>query len=169
MPKDMPDIASRSTRIRASSRRDMAAVRRVLALSYGALLPKDYPQDIVTAALPVIGQANPALVGRAGYFIAETDSGRAVAVGGWTPGAAGVGHVRHVACDPGYLRRGYGRALMARVLDEAEAFGVRMLCCLSTRGAVGFYGALGFEGTSEVEVRLAPGVYLPAVEMRLHL
>ena len=165
----LPDLT-----IRPSRARDGEAISRVLSRSYGRLLVPDYPDAVLRKALPLIGRANPALVGRPTYFVAVLD-GAIAGVGGWTAaspqaGAGGaVGHVRHVACDPDHVRKGVMRALMAEVLGTARAAGVELMCCLSTRTAVPFYASLGFEGAAEVEVRLAPGVFLPSVEMRMTL
>ena len=54
---------------------------------------------------------------------------------------------------------------MARILAEAQADGVAILECLSTRTAVPFYAACGFETVGPVEVTLAPGIAFPVVRM----
>jgi len=93
--------------------------------------------------------------------------------GGWThvtpfgrAGLPGVGHVRHVACDPDSLRQGVAGAIMRRVFDSARAAGVERLCCLSALSAEPFYRAMGFDGGAEVAMHLSPEVIFPAVEMR---
>lgn len=79
---------------------------------------------------------------------------------------AAVGHVRHVATDPGAVRRGIGAAIMGQVLRDARAKGVRRLECLSTRTAVAFYAAQGFTVVvPEVEVPLGPDILFPSVSM----
>jgi len=106
------------------------------------------------------------------YFVVRR-SGCIVGVGGWThvtpfgrAGLPGVGHVRHVACDPDSLRQGVAGAIMRRVFDSARAAGVERLCCLSALSAEPFYRAMGFDGGAEVAMHLSPEVIFPAVEMR---
>lgn len=160
--------------IRPAMPGDDAAVTRLLARSYGTLLKPDYDAELLARVLPIIGRARPQLLRCPTYFVAE-EAGQIMAAGGWSeaaPGggdAAGVGHVRHVACDPDQVGRGIAGRLMREVLATAGAQGVRLLCCLSTRTAAPFYARFGFEGAAEVDVRLAPGLFLPSVEMRCRL
>jgi len=166
--------------IRAARAADTPAIDALLARSYPRLLKADYPPSVLVTALPRIARANPALVASGRYYVVEDAAGRLLGAGGWSfagPGGGGggagrpgaVAHVRHVATDPDALRRGVGRALMRHVTGAARAEGVRRLDCLSTRTAVAFYAALGFEALGEVTVALAPGVVFPAVRMRLAL
>lgn len=163
----MPDLL-----IRPSRARDAAAIGAVFQRSYGQLLTPDYPEPLLEKVLPVIARPRPDLLGAPGYLVAVS-GGRIVAAGGWSrasPQSGGegspVGHIRHLACDPDFLRRGIARALMLAALDQACGAGMRLICCLSTRTAVPFYRGLGFEGDAEVDLRLRPGLYFPAVEMR---
>ena len=163
----MPDLI-----IRSALSRDRASIGNVLARSYGTLLAADYPEVLLQEVLPILTRVRPELLTQPGYLVAER-AGRVAAVGGWTPAAPqggsdgeDVGHVRHVACDPECLRQGVTRALMLAAIAQARAAGMRLLCCLSTRTAVPFYHALGFEGAAAIELRLRPGLFFPAAEMR---
>ena len=154
---------------------DLPAIDALLARSYPALLKADYPPSVLVTALPLIARAQPRLLASGTYWV-TFEGDRAVAAGGWTGAAPGgrrmegeVGHVRHLAADPQRTRRGLGRALMLAVLDQARAAGVRRMDCLSTRTAVPFYRALGFETVGPVTVDLRAGIAFPAVEMRLAL
>lgn len=158
--------------IRSARARDVTAVNTVLKRSYAALLAADYPADILKQVLPAMSRAKPELLTLPTYYVGMW-RGQIVAVGGWSAsfpngrtGAADVGHIRHVACDPDWLRRGITRALMRRSFESARAAGIRMLCCHSSRTAVPFYRAMGFEGEGEVELRMGSGDLFPAVEMR---
>jgi GNAT superfamily N-acetyltransferase len=151
---------------------DGPEISDLLCRSYGALLTADYAPEVLSAALPVITQARPGLLACPTYFVAR-QAGGIVGAGGWThvtpfgrPGIAGVGHIRHVACDPRCLRQGVARAIMKRVFDTAREAGVELLCCLSTLSAVPFYRAMGFGTMAEVALHLTPEVVFPAVEMR---
>jgi GNAT superfamily N-acetyltransferase len=162
--------------LRRASPADLSAVDALLARSYPRLLAADYPPSTMVLAVPRIMRAKPGLLASGTYFLAEDPEGRVLAAGGWTRAApAGLGaiedtgHVRHVATDPDVVRRGVGRALMTRVMNDARGAGMLWLNCLSTRTAVPFYGALGFRPLHETEVTLAPGIVFPVLRMMADL
>lgn len=162
--------------IRRARLTDEAAVTRLLTESYGTLLAPDYHPNVLAAALPTIGVAQPALLAGTGYHVAEAGNGEIIAAGGWTwlgptGGAAPVdwGHMRHVAVEPRLAGMGIGSVLVAHVVDHARSEGVRVLNCLSTLTARGFYARQGFADFGGVELSLAPGLRFPAVQMRLML
>ena len=159
--------------MRTATPGDLAAVDRLLARSYPALLRADYPPSVMVLAMPRIARARPELLASGTYHVVES-GGAIVAAGGWTraapvagEGGAEIGHVRHVATDPDHLRRGHAGRIMRRALAEARGSGMTGMACLSTRTAVPFYGALGFEAIEEAEVPLGPGVLFPAIRMSL--
>ena len=156
---------------RVATRADMPAVDALLARSYPALLKADYPASVLATVVPAIARAKPELMASGTYWVIR-EGDAALAVGGWTralPGRGrrpGLGHVRHVAADPARLREGLARAVIEAALDQARAAGVTRMECLSTRTAVPFYRAMGFEGSREVEVAIGPArIGFPAVEM----
>jgi GNAT superfamily N-acetyltransferase len=158
--------------LRKASLADLAAVDLLLSRSYPRLLAADYPPSTLVLAVPRIARARPELLTSGRYFLAEDPEGRILAAGGWShaaPSGTGkvevTGHVRHVATDPAVVRRGVGRALMGRVMQDAREAGLHWLDCLSTRTAVPFYSALGFCPLHHVEVTLAPGIVFPALRM----
>lgn len=163
--------------IRPATLEDCQAVSALFAQSYPDLLPQDYEASVLAEALPLITKARRDLVGCGTYFVAECAATDAiVGAGGWTDlspsrGVSGtdLGHVRHVATRPDWLRRGVARSLITVSLASAEAHGMRQMSCLSTYTARAFYAAMGFEETAEVELTLAPGVHFPAVQMRRRL
>lgn len=158
--------------IRPAVPSDLPGVDALLARSYPRLLKADYPASVLVTALPLISRARPELLASGTYWVAEED-GAVRACGGWTAAAPaggggdapGTGHVRHVATDPGHLRRGLARAVMEAALAQADARGARRMECLSTRTAVPFYAALGFRAVGKRDVTLRPGVAFPAVAM----
>lgn len=161
--------------IRPATKADIGAVDALLARCYPRLLKQDYPPSVLVLALPRISRAQPELVTSGTYYVAE-DNGGIVGVGGWTPQAPGsgkitrgVGHIRHVGTDPDTLRRGVGRALLDHIVTQTKAQGLRRLLCTSTRTAVPFYEAMGFERRAEITVPLGPGIDFPAIEMERHL
>ena len=152
---------------------DLPAVDALLARCYPAALKRDYAPSILVTALPIIVRAQPKLLSSDRYWITMED-GRAIACGGWSAapprgdgGPARTAHVRHVAADPDRPRAGLGRRLMRAALAQAAEAGMVRAECLSTRNAVPFYAALGFQADGEVKVPLAPGVDFPSVAMHL--
>ena len=162
--------------LRRSSLADLSAVDRLLARSYPRLLAADYPPSTLVLAVPLISRARPELLFSGRYFLAEDPSGKVIAAGGWSRGAPSgsegvedTGHVRHVATDPDVVRQGVGRALMTRVIEDAQGAGMAWLDCLSTRTAVPFYAALGFRPLHHTDITLAPGIVFPAIRMMADL
>ncbi|MDG4649312.1 GNAT family N-acetyltransferase [Roseibacterium sp. SDUM158017] len=158
--------------IRPTTSRDLPKVDALLRESYPALLKHDYPPSVLVTALPLISRANPSLLRSGLYYMAEDAEGEAIAVGGWSHSGpqGGVGprdlaHVRHVATHPAALRRGLAAHILERCFREARAQGITWMMAQSTRTAVPFYRAMGFEERAEVEVMLRPGIGFPAVEM----
>jgi GNAT superfamily N-acetyltransferase len=164
--------------VRIAGGPDLAAIDGLLARTYPILLKADYPPSILVLAIPLISRANPRLVASGNYYVVE-EAGAVVGAGGWTraepagwrnPAAsARTAHIRHVVADHRRTRRGIGRALMTRILEDAAAGGVTALECLSTRTAVPFYAACGFAELGPVSVGLAPGIDFPAVRMARRL
>ncbi|MEM9969630.1 MAG: GNAT family N-acetyltransferase [Pseudomonadota bacterium] len=157
--------------MRVAGTGDLPGIDAMLRASYPRLLKNDYPPSVMVTAVPLISRAKPALVASGTYFVAEA-GGEIVGAGGWThaapPGwseARKVGHIRHVVTDYRHVRRGIGRALMSRVLDDARAAGMVRLECLSTRTAVPFYATCGFREGREVALELRAGIAFPAVFM----
>ena len=150
--------------VRPSDAGDLAAVDGLLARSYPRLLKGDYPPSVLVTALPIIARARPELVRSGTYYVVESD-GAIVGAGGWSHRQASA-EIRHVVTDHRVVRQGIGRALIDRVLDEARAAGMGEMVCQSTRTAVPFYLAMGFEVLGAVDVPLRPGISFPAVQMR---
>ena len=168
-------MTTRILTIRRATMGDLSAVDRLVARSYSRLLAADYPPSTLVLAVPRIARARPELLASGTYFLAEDAAGNLLAAGGWTRATStgtlvrDTGHVRHVATDPDALRQGVGRALMARVMQDAAEGGMCWLDCLSTRTAVPFYTALGFRLLFPTEVQLAPGITFPVVRMMADL
>ena len=166
-PKDFEVRRSRSS--------DLAALDTLFAASYPKLLKADYPPSVLVTALPLISRAQPGLLTSPTYFVAEDQEGRIIGAGGWTKARPqggrrrGVGHVRHVVTDHRCLRNGVARGIMEQIIDTAQGLGIGRLDCQSTRTAVPFYTACGFQALGEIEVTLRPGIAFPAVAMARNL
>jgi GNAT superfamily N-acetyltransferase len=162
--------------LRTATAADIGGVDALLARAYPRLLKADYPPSLLVMAVPRIARAQPALVTSGTYHVATDEEGTILAAGGWThaaPGSGGLregtGNIRHVVTDDRLTRRGIGRALLTRVIDEARANGILRLDCLSTLTAAPFYRALGFAGDHPVTIPLGPGIDFPAIAMTLPL
>ncbi len=153
-----------SLTLRHATPADLSAVDALMARSYPRLLARDYAPSVMVLAVPIICRARPELLASGRYWLAEGDRGRVIAAGGWSVRHA-LAAVRHVATDPDAVRRGVGRALMGRVMEEAREAGFTGMECLSTLTAVRFYAAVGFRALGPVRVNLAPGIDFPAVRM----
>jgi len=158
--------------IRQTTTRDLPRIDALLSESYPVLLKPDYPPSILVTCLPLISRAQPALLRSGTYYVAEDGEGRAKAAGGWTysapqggVGPRDLGHIRHVVTHPDATRRGLAAAILERCFREARAAGLTWMMAQSTRTAVPFYKAMGFEERAEIEVMLRPGIGFPAVEM----
>jgi GNAT superfamily N-acetyltransferase len=160
--------------IRTATPDDAAMLSVLLAASYTALKGSYDPHGF-DSALPLMATANPKLLASGTYYIAEI-GGQAAGCGGWStekPGtgeiAEGVGHIRHYATHPAFLRRGVGRRLLDHCIDEARRSGISIMMSQSTLPAEPFYASAGFRRLGLIDVAMAPGVVLPAVEMQLEL
>lgn len=158
--------------IRSACAEDFGTVDLLLRRSYPLLLKRDYAPSVMVTALPRIARANMRLLRSGSYYLAINGEGRVLAAGGWSwrspmggPGAAGLGHIRHVVTDYRFARRGLGTVLMEHILETAGGEGVTRFDCLSTLTAEPFYSSLGFRRLGDVELSLAPGIRFPAVQM----
>ena len=157
--------------LRLATPDDADALTALFSRSYPALLADDYPADVLDPALPRICRPPPALWATGRFGLMAGPAGR-VAAGGWSherPGTRdivpGLGHMRHVVCDPAATRRGHAAAVLRAVIAQARAAGTLRLDCWSTRTAVSFYAAQGFSATGLHDVVLPGGVVFPSVAM----
>lgn len=152
---------------------DAEGVSALLKASYPLLMRGAYDDAVLAAALPAITEANLELLSSGLYFVAVAPSQMIVGCGGISgvrPGTAeaqsGVGHIRHFATHPEWLRRGIGRRIMERSVERARDLGLIALECYSSLNAVDFYTAEGFAVVAEVTVPIAGRYPLPAILMR---
>lgn len=157
--------------LRIAEASDIEALDRLFGQSYPALLKHDYPPSVLVTAVPLISKAQPALIASGSFFVV-CDGQDIVGAGGWTmqapggrPGTRGIGHVRHVVTDHRRTREGIGRSLLDHIVLQAHASGMTQLHCQSTRSAVPFYEAMGFDAQGDIDIELRPGITFPAVFM----
>jgi GNAT superfamily N-acetyltransferase len=165
-------------RVRVSRPEDAVAVSALLCASYPELMTEGYATDVIERALPLMTRANPKLLGCGTWYVAEAADGGLVGCGGWTverPGASmapidpEIGHIRHFATHPDWVRQGVGRAIFARCVADARAVGVRGFEAYSSLPAERFYCALGFTVIERVLVPLGPDMAFPTVLMAFRL
>ena len=157
--------------LRLANPSDLSELDRLFAQSYPVLLKPDYPPSVLVTAIPLISKAQPALIASGSFFVV-CDGAQIVGAGGWTMqapggrrGMRGIGHVRHVVTDHRRVRQGVGRRLLEHIVNHAKGSGMMQLYCQSTRTAVPFYEAMGFEQLGEIEIALRPGIHFPAIQM----
>jgi N-acetylglutamate synthase-like GNAT family acetyltransferase len=162
--------------VRVADPRDNKSVSDLLSASYPVLLAPDYDPRLLSAALPLIINANTRMLASGTYYVAVTGGGAIVGCGGWTaeaPGGGeskpGIGHVRHFAVHPDWTRRGVGSALLNICIEEAQFRGVGTLECFSTLTAESFYRSAGFVVVDAIAMQLSPAVALPGVLLRRSL
>ena len=121
--------APTGAQLRAAVPADLPAVERLLAAS-------GLPLDGVREALPtfIVAEAGGGLVGVAGLEVCCDNA-----------------LLRSVAVDPEWRSRGLGRALVTRVISDAEARGIRALYLLTTT-AERYFPSFGFEKITRDDV-----------------
>jgi N-acetylglutamate synthase-like GNAT family acetyltransferase len=122
-------VATDAPRLRPATPSDLAAVERLLTAS-------SLPLDGVREALGtfVVAEAGGDIVGVAGLEICCDNA-----------------LLRSVAVQPAWRSRGLGRALVTRVISDAEARGLRALYLLTTT-AERYFPSFGFRTISRDEV-----------------
>ncbi len=158
------------TRLAALS--DETAVSALLLASYSALMAKDYEAGVLAAALPRMVRANPGLLGSGTFYVVEGPGYAVIGCGGWTlaaPGTkvevAGLGHLRHFATHPDFVRRGVGRLIYDRCVGAAGLACVTRFQAYSSLTAVPFYASVGLAFVRSFDLPLGGGASLPAVLM----
>lgn len=159
--------------IRIATLADEQAVTELLEASYPALMKAAYPPEMLTAILPAITKGNPTLLTSGTFYLAETTDQTIIGCGGWTkerPGSSEVqsevGHIRHFATHPDWIKKAVGRSIYAQCEQEAKADGIKCFECYSSLNAVGFYAALGFQPIQEVEVPLSGDLKIKSMWMK---
>ena len=122
-------IAEQTPRLRSATPADLPAVERLLVAS-------GLPLDGVREALPdfVVAQAGEDLVGIAGLEVCCDNA-----------------LLRSVAVAPAWRSHGLGRALVTRVISDAEARGLRALYLLTTT-AERYFPSFGFHEVAREQV-----------------
>ena len=162
--------------LRIAGPTDGPAVSSLLEASYTKLLAIDYEPDLLAKLLPLVTKANSQLLASGKFYVAQTQLGEFIGCGGWSweqPGSdkirQGEAHIRHFATHPNWLRRGVGRALLNRCVQDAKTAAVKVLECHSSLSAVDFYRASGFVVIRPIIMQSSPDVSTPGVLLRREL
>ena len=141
---------------------DDVAVGALLDASYPVLMQPAYDPVLLARALPLMTQANPALLASGTFYLAKTEHNLVIGCGGWTrerPGDGrvedGLGHLRHFATHPAWIGRAVGRSIYEICEREARFAGRTRLACYASLNAEGFYAALGLQQSSGLMSRWA--------------
>jgi amino-acid N-acetyltransferase len=128
-PEEVPTSTRPAPQLRAAAPSDLAAVERLLVAS-------SLPLDGVREALAsfVVAEAKGDIVGVAGLEVCCDNA-----------------LLRSVAVQPEWRSHGLGRALVTRVIADAEARGLRALYLLTTT-AERYFPSFGFRTISRDEV-----------------
>lgn len=155
---------------------DGPAVSSLLEASYTKLLAIDYEPDLLAKLLPLVTKANSQLLNSGKFYVAQTELGEFIGCGGWSreqPGSHEIrqdeAHIRHFATHPNWIRRGVGRALLNRCVQDARNAAIKILECHSSLSAVDFYRSLGFVVVRPIDMQSSPDVSIPGILLRLEL
>lgn len=99
-------------------------------------------------------------------FVVARREGRVVGTGALD---LKTGKMDAVFIQPGYMRSGIGRAIVAHLLGLARDAGVMSLTLEATINAAAFYRACGFSGNKIATYRSPRGLAFDCVPMRLNL
>ncbi len=165
-------MASFGISIRPATLADSDAVSALLRDSYPTLMRRAYDRSVLAKTLPFMTVAQPKLLESGSYYVAESSTGAIIGCGGWTrerPDTgevmAGLGHIRHFGVHTDWTRRGAGRAIYTRCLNDARNAGIQRFECYSSLNGEAFYSALGFVRLGLIEVEMPGGGHLPSVHM----
>lgn len=163
-------------KIRPTSLEDENVINELLVHCFPTLMKGAYNIDILNLAIPIISKARPELLSSGTFFMANTDSGEVIGCGGWTKYSpanqeikADIGHIRHFATHPSFIRKGVAREIYNACKKQATANGINVFECFSTLNAKKFYESLGFKTIQPTTVPLTREVQFPCLLMRQYL
>jgi GNAT superfamily N-acetyltransferase len=170
--------------LRPATRADRPALKLLIARSARELGAGDYRPEQIEGALQGAFGVDSQLIDDGTYFVAEM-AGSLIGCGGWSwrrtlfggdshaernagelDPRTDAAKIRAFFVDPGYVRRGVGRALLERCEAEARARGFTRFELMGTLPGVRLYQALGYVAGELIHYPFAPGVTIEFVPMR---
>lgn len=138
-------------KLRVATLEDRDAIDAMLPGAFQASLSRFYGTDRLQYLLPWVSCVHQDLLTSGTFYVFSDGAGQILACGGWTraaPGTGrvedGLGHIRHFATAPQFMRRGLARRIFDRCASEARLAGLRELACDAVLGSEPFYGAMNF-------------------------
>lgn len=157
--------------IKVATEADRADLEQLISVCYSDVYPGWYDADVLVDALPAMLRVDPKLV-ESGRYLSAYKGGKLAGCGGWSmtePGAGtaqtGIGHIRHFATHPDFMRQGVGAAILKACIKAAADAGLERLQCFSSLAAEKFYNRMGFEPKQEVTIMLDENIPFPAILM----
>lgn len=168
--------------VRVATEDDLPVLRAIMDRAIGELQDAFLTPEQVTASRAVMGLDTQLIRDRT-YFVAEVD-GAPAGCGGWSARATLYGgdhssgrdarsldpatepaRVRAMYTDPGFARRGIGRAVIAACEDAAAAAGFASVELMATLSGEPLYRAVGYVPVEHI-VDERGGAGVPLVRMR---
>lgn len=170
--------------IRAAVPGDIPALTTLIARSARQLSRGYYTERESESAIRYVFGVDSSLIADGTYYVIEAD-GALAACGGWSrrrtlyggdqrpvgapdallDPATDAARIRAFFVAPEFVRRGFGRVLLAHCVAAAAQAGFASLELMSTLPGVPFYGALGFDSVEPVHDLLPDGVEVSFVRM----
>lgn len=168
--------------IRPAVREDIPALKVVMDRAIKDLLPAFLPPAVVLASQEIMG-LDTQLIEDGTYYVVET-GGAIAGCGGWSRRATLFGgdhsagrdaalvdpatdpaRVRAMYTDPGFVRRGVGRLILATCEAKAKAEGFSRCEMAATMAGEPLYAACGYQRIEPFEAQTSNGVKVPLVRM----
>jgi len=169
--------------LRLADHGDLALLRALMARSIAELQSSFLSTEQVAASVDVMG-LDTQLISDDTYFIAEID-GAIAGCGGWSRRATLYGgdhsadlrdprlldpacepaRVRAMYTDPAFVRRGVGKAILARCEEAARGEGFRRAEMMATLAGEPLYRACGYRPIEQMAATTKAGVSVPLIRM----
>lgn len=150
-------------------------LEQLISVCYSEVYPGWYEEDVLIDALPAMLRVDAKLL-ESGRYLSAYKGKKLAGCGGWStmePGSgnmqSGIGHIRHFATHPDFMRQGVGSAILNACITAATEEGLERLQCFSSLAAEDFYNRHGFEPKQEVTIMLGENIPFPAILMERQL
>ncbi len=174
--------------LRLAELADVPALEPLIAAAARALSVGFYTERQAESAVRYVFGPDTQLIRDGTYFVAVSrlagEAGRVVGCGGWSrrrtlfggdqaktaedpllDPACDPARIRAFFVDPGWARRGVGRAILDTCTAAARQAGFRALELVATLPGEPLYRAGGFEVAERFDLQLPDGVELPVARM----
>jgi GNAT superfamily N-acetyltransferase len=172
-------------RLRLATLADEPALRDLIARSIRQLGAMDYTAAQIEAALQGAFGVDTALIRDRTYFVADADTAKVVACGGWSRRRTLFGSdsradrddswldpkteaakIRAFFVDPAHARQGLGRAILERSESDAARAGFSAFELMATMPGLRLYETCGYVAGTAISHPLPGGLSIRFVPMR---